>query len=155
MRTHRRRQLGASIQATGRPERAGAWPDAIQIEVSKQEVRMICGGNIAKVLVPAAFLLGGEAQAADFPSVVRKILDSQTTGRLASMGMDQRVRMTDCVVSTLSGLPGGKKRFIVEGANLDEQEHRFGEALNEERAKWKQNIARACSSIAMGNGSDD
>lgn len=113
------------------------------------------GGSGASLAIAAHFLLAGAAAAADFPSVVRKVLDSQTDGRLASMGAEQRARMTDCVVSTLSGLPGGRKRYVVEGASLDEQEHRFGEVVNEDRAKWKQAIARACSSIAMGRGSDD
>lgn len=113
------------------------------------------GMTVLRAFALSWTLLATSAVAADFPSVVRKILDSQTDGRLAKMGRDQRSRMTDCVISTLSGLPGGKKRFIAEGASLDEQEHRFGEVVNEDRAKWKQNIARACSSIAMGGDSKD
>ena len=89
-------------------------------------------------------------EAADFPRVVRSILDSQTTGRLATMDAGKRLRMTDCVIATLNGLPNGKKRYIVEGASLDEQEHRFGEVVQENNAQWKQAIARACASIAMG-----
>jgi len=90
------------------------------------------------------------AAGADFPSVVRAILDSQTTGRLASMGPGKRARMTNCVIAALSGVPNGKKRYIVGGKDLDEQEHRFGEVVQENHAEWKQAIARACSSIAMG-----
>ena len=92
---------------------------------------------------------------ASFPQVVRAVLDAQTDGRLAKMGRDQRARMTDCVIATLAGLPGGKKRYIVEGASLDEQQDRFGEVVQEDRAKWKQKIATACSKIAVELTSND
>jgi hypothetical protein len=55
----------------------------------------------------------------------------------------------------LSGLPNGRKRYIVEGSTLDEQQDRFGEVVEADRAKWKQAIAKACSSIAMGGSSND
>ena len=71
------------------------------------------------------------------------------------MGPDKRARMTDCVVATLAGLPNGQKRFVVEGANYEEQEHRFGQVVDEDRAKWRQKIAKACSKIAMGSDSKD
>ncbi len=102
-----------------------------------------------------AFGSSTAAQAADFPKVVRSILDSQTTGRLATMGPGKRARMTDCVISTLNGLPNGKKRYIVEGGTLDQQEHRFGEVVQENHAQWKQEIARACAQIAMGKDQQD
>jgi hypothetical protein len=107
-------------------------------------------------LVSALPLAGPtKAEAATFPGVVRQILDSQTDGRLARMGPNQRARMTDCVISALSGLPNGQKRYIVDGSTLDEQQDRFGEVVEADRAKWKQAIARACSSIAMGGSSND
>jgi hypothetical protein len=105
----------------------------------------------------AALAIGAatRASAASFPQVVRGVLDAQTDGRLAKMGRDQRSRMTDCVIATLAGLPGGKKRYIVEGASLDEQQDRFGEVVQEDRAKWKQKIATACSKIAVESTSND
>jgi len=109
---------------------------------------LLVGGSASMLAAPAA-------EAASFPSVVRAVLDSQTEGRIAQMGRDQRARMTDCVIGALSGLPNGKKRYIVEGATLDEQQDRFGEVVQEDRAKWKQAIAKACSSIAMGGSSED
>ena len=109
----------------------------------------------ALVLALLVFGTAPEASAASFPAVVRAILDGQTDGRLAKMGPSQRARMTDCVIATLAALPAGKKRFIVEGANLDEQEHRFGEVVQEDRAKWKQKIASACASIALNQNEDD
>ena len=111
----------------------------------------------AALVATAALAIGAAtgASAASFPQVVRAVLDAQTDGRLANMGPDQRARMTDCVIATLAGLPGGKKRYIVEGASLDEQQDRFGEVVQEDRAKWKQKIATACSKIAVESTSND
>ena len=103
----------------------------------------------------ASIILATPAAGASFPTVVRNVLDAQTDGRLAKMGRDQRARMTDCVIATLAGLPGGKKRYITEGATLDEQQDRFGEVVQEDRAKWKQKIATACSKIAVESTSTD
>jgi hypothetical protein len=71
------------------------------------------------------------------------------------MNPDQRGRMTDCVIATLAGLPGGKKRYIVQGTTLDEQQDRFGEVVQEDRAKWKQKIAQSCSKIAVEKTTGD
>jgi hypothetical protein len=111
----------------------------------------------AALMVTASLAIGAApgALAASFPTVVRAVLDAQTDGRLAKMGRDQRARMTDCVIATLAGLPGGKKRYIVEGTSLDEQQDRFGEVVQEDRAKWKQKIAAACSKIAVESSSND
>jgi hypothetical protein len=120
------------------------------MEVTLPRARL---STLAVVLV--SLLSATPATAASFPSVVRNVLDSQTDGRLAKMGRDQRARMTDCVIATLAGLPGGKKRYIAEGATLDEQQDRFGEVVQEDRAKWKQKIATACSKIAVESTSTD
>jgi hypothetical protein len=105
-------------------------------------IRAVVLGSLAIGVAPPAL-------AAGFPTVVRAVLDGQTTGRLAQMDSDQRAQMSDCVIATLAGLPAGKKRYIVEGASFDEQEHRFGEVVQEDRAKWKQKIASACGKIAL------
>jgi hypothetical protein len=104
-----------------------------------------------RTIVLALLALGAApaASAAGFTTVVRAVLDGQTTGRLASMDSDQRAQMTDCVIATLVGLPAGRKRYITEGASFEEQEHRFGEVVQENRAQWKQKIASACGKIAM------
>ena len=95
------------------------------------------------------------AAAASFPVVVRAILNAQSDGRIANMGPDQKARMIECVISALSGVPNGQKRLVAEGATLDEQTDRFGDLVNADRAKWKQAIAKACASIAMGGSSND
>jgi len=109
--------------------------------------------------IPTIFLtlvlVASPAAAASFPAVVRAVLDAQTDGRLAKMSSERRARMTDCVIASLAGLPDGKKRFIVEGASLDEQQDRFGDVVQEDRAKWKQHIAQSCSRIAIESDNKD
>ena len=92
--------------------------------------------------------LATAASADDFPKIVRTILDRQTDGPLAQMDSKRRSRMTDCVVDTLGDLPPGSKRKIVEAGNLEAQEHAFGQVVDEEHARWRKNIARACGQIA-------
>jgi len=86
--------------------------------------------------------------AGDFNSVVRAVLNHQTSGQLAEMDSARRAKMTDCVIQALQPLPEGFKRKIVEGKTLEEQQHAFGEVVQDNHAKWKQNIAKACSDIA-------
>ena len=99
-------------------------------------------------LVFASLLVSASAVAADFPTVVRAILDNQTDGPLTEMDADKRARMTDCVIETLAALPSGLKDKIVEGKDLEEQEHRFGQVVDENHAKWRQTIAQKCGHIA-------
>ena len=80
--------------------------------------------------------------------MVRAILDHQADGPLAEMDADKRAKMTDCVVETLAALPSGLKKKIVEGKDLEEQEHRFGQVVDENHAKWRQTIAQKCGHIA-------
>jgi hypothetical protein len=103
----------------------------------------------AVVLASLAIGSAPPAFAAGFPTVVRAVLDGQTTGRLAQMDRDQRAQMTDCVIATLAGLPNGRKQYVVAGADFADQQHRFGEVVQEDRAKWKQKIASACGKIAL------
>lgn len=84
----------------------------------------------------------------DFPTVVRAILDHQTDGPLAEMDADKPARMTDCVIETLSALPSGLQKKIVEGKDLEEQEHLFGQVVDADHAKWRQTIAQSCGQIA-------
>jgi hypothetical protein len=93
-----------------------------------------------------------KALAADFPSIVSQILKAQTDGPVSKMSAAKKQSLINCVNKVLVGLPAGRKRFVVEGANFDEQERRFGTVVMENRAEWKQNIAKACSKIAMQGG---
>jgi len=91
------------------------------------------------------------AAAGDFNSVVRAVLDNQKSGQLAEMDSATRAKMTDCVIQALQPLPDGFKRKITDGKTLAEQQHAFGEVVQADHAKWKQNIAKACSDIATAN----
>lgn len=97
----------------------------------------------------ASLLFAAPASAAEFPSVVRAILDYQTDGPLAEMNPAKRAQMTACVIDTLAALPSGLKRRIVEGKDLEDQERRFGQVVDADHAKWRQTIARACGQIAV------
>jgi hypothetical protein len=101
-----------------------------------------------RTVVLASLLLAVPAAAADFPTVVRAILDHQSDGPLTEMDADKRARMTDCVVETLAALPSGLQKKIVEGKDLEEQEHLFGQVVDENHAKWRQTIAQKCGHIA-------
>jgi hypothetical protein len=98
------------------------------------------------------FLYISPAPAADFPSIVAKVLNSQTDGRIAKLDPATKQEMVNCVNGVLAGLPNGKKKFVVEGANYDEQESRFGKVVKENRAEWEQKIAKGCGQIAMRGG---
>jgi hypothetical protein len=107
--------------------------------------------GLAALFALGALLPGGApaAAAVDFPTVVRQILDGQTDGRIANMGASQKSAMIACVIGALDPLPAGRKRYVVEGADFGQQQHRFGEVVNENHAKWKQAIANACAKIAL------
>jgi hypothetical protein len=98
------------------------------------------------------FLSISPASAADFPSIVAKVLNSQTDGRIAKLDPATKQEMVNCVNGVLAGLPNGKKKFVAEGANYDEQESRFGKVVKENRAEWEQKIAKGCGQIAMRGG---
>lgn len=104
-----------------------------------------------QILVLASILLAAPAAAADFPTVVRAILDHQSEGPLTEMDGATRKKMTDCVVTTLDALPSGLKRKITEGRTLEDQEHAFGQVVDAEHAKWRQTIAKQCGHIAVDN----
>ena len=101
-----------------------------------------------RVVILASLFLATPAAAADFPTVVRSILDHQTDGPLTEMDADKRAEMTNCVIQTLSALPQGLQRKIVEGKDLEEQEHLFGQVVDADHAKWRQTIAKECGHIA-------
>ena len=103
------------------------------------------------LVVLAAMLVATPAFADDFPTVVRAILDRQTDGPLTEMDAGKRAKMTDCVVDTLGALPSGLQKKIVEAGGIEEQEHAFGQVVDADHAKWRQNIAKACGEIATAD----
>ena len=89
------------------------------------------------------------ANAASFGAVVEKVLMSQQSGPVAKLNTDRKRQLVACVNKVLAAMPAGKKRYVTEASSLDEMQDRFGEVVMENRAEWKQKIAKSCASIAM------
>ena len=104
--------------------------------------------RLSGAVLLGSLLIAKPAAAADFPTVVRAILDHQTDGPLTEMDADKRAEMTDCVVQTLAAVPEGLQRKIVEGKDVEEQEHLFGQMMDADHAKWRQTAAKECGHIA-------
>lgn len=107
--------------------------------------------RIAFTLAALGLCQAPSASLADtsFPEVVSEILNGQNEGRISEMGAQQKSQMIDCVNKVLDGLPAGQKRYILEGSDFEDREHRFGKIVQENHAEWKQKIASACAEIAM------
>jgi hypothetical protein len=109
--------------------------------------------RVAAALSAFAALAGVQASTAvaggDFSSIVTQVLLNQRDGPVAQLSDDRKLELIACVNNVLADLPNGKKRFIIEAASYDEQEDRFGEVVMENRAEWKQRIARSCAHIAV------
>ncbi len=88
----------------------------------------------------------------EFAAIVAEILSAQTEGRISEMGPQQKIAMIACVNGVLVNMPNGKKRYIMQGVDLDEREDRFGKVLYENRGEWVQNVARACARVALSGG---
>jgi hypothetical protein len=110
------------------------------------------GASSRRAAAALFIVFASPALAADFPTVVANILNSQTDGRIAKLDPATKRDMIACVNRVLAGLPGGKKRFVVEGASYSEQQSRFGKVVKENRAEWEQKIAQGCGQIAMRKG---
>jgi len=89
------------------------------------------------------------ASAITFPSAVDQILRSQQSGPVSKLDDARKGELIVCVNDVLSGLPNGKKRFVLEAASFDEMQDRFGTVVMENRAEWKQKIAAGCAHIVI------
>ncbi len=101
------------------------------------------------LVVAGALLTSGPANAGSFGSIVEKVLMSQQSGPVAKLDADRKRELVSCVNGVLAGLPAGKKRYVAEATSFDQMQDRFGEVVMENRAEWKQKIAKRCASIAM------
>ena len=102
----------------------------------------------AAVIVFGAFI-AAPAEAGSFGAVVEKVLMSQQDGPVAKLDANRKRELVSCVNNVLAALSNGKKRYITEASTFDEMQDRFGEVVMENRAEWKQKIAKSCASIAM------
>ena len=74
---------------------------------------------------------------------------AEQDGPVSKLPDDKKHELITCVNEVLDGLPNGKKRFVIEAASYDEMENRFGKVVMENRAEWKQRIARSCAHIVV------
>jgi hypothetical protein len=86
---------------------------------------------------------------ASFPAVVEKVLMNQTNGPVSKLTPDKKRELISCVNQVLADLPNGRKKFIVQAVSYEDMEHRFGTVVMENRAEWKQRIARGCAHIVV------
>ena len=86
---------------------------------------------------------------ASFPAVVEKVLMNQTNGPVSKLTPDKKRELISCVNQVLAELPNGRKKFVAAAASYDEMEDRFGTVVMENRAEWKQRIARGCAHIVV------
>ena len=85
----------------------------------------------------------------DFPTAVEQVLQAQQDWPVGQLNDDKKRELIACVNNVLTELPDGKKRFVVEAVSFDEMENRFGKVVMENRAEWKQRIARSCAHIVV------
>ena len=90
-----------------------------------------------------------EAGSSSFPSAVEQILLNQTEGHVSTLSSDKKRELVVCVNNVLSAMPNGMKRFVLEGSTYDDMESRFGKVVMDNRAEWKQKIARGCAHIVV------
>ncbi len=84
-----------------------------------------------------------------FSAAVERILMSQKEGRVSTLSTDKKRALVACVNNVLTAMPNGKKRFVLAATSFDEMESRFGKVVMENRAEWKQKIARGCAHIVV------
>jgi len=101
----------------------------------------------AAVLMLGSF--AAPAAAANFGAVVEQVLMNQQDGRVGQLSADKKRELVSCVNKVLAKLPAGKKRYVAEATSFDQMQDRFGEVVMENRAEWKQKIAKSCAKIAM------
>ena len=101
------------------------------------------------LLVTGLVVAAVPANASSFGAIVERVLMSQQSGPVAKLDAERKRQLVGCVNNVLAALPAGKKRFVAEASTLDEMQDRFGKVVMENRAEWKQKIAKSCARIAM------
>jgi len=111
--------------------------------------KTILGAAAALTFASATIATTPAFAGASFPAVVEKVLMNQTDGPVSKLPADKKRELISCVNQVLAELPNGKKKFVVAATSYDEMEHRFGSVVMENRAEWKQRIARGCAHIVV------
>ena len=103
----------------------------------------------ATAILLTALALPAPAFAGGFGSVVEKVLMAQQDGRVGKLSAEKKRELVSCVTGVLEKLPAGKKRYVANASSFDQMQDRFGEVVMENRAEWKQKIAKSCAKIAL------
>lgn len=93
-------------------------------------------------------LCAGAAHAVTFNGAVEQVLLGQRSGPVVKLNAANKRELIGCVISALAKMPEARKRYVTEAADYSQMEDRFGEVVMENRAEWKQKIARRCAGIA-------
>jgi hypothetical protein len=106
-------------------------------------------GTAAALIFVSATTATPAFAGASFPAVVEKVLMNQTDGPVSKLPADKKRELISCVNQVLAELPNGKKKYVVAATSYEDMEHRFGSVVMENRAEWKQRIARGCAHIVV------
>ena len=106
-------------------------------------------GAAALTVVAASVITTPALAGASFPAVVEKVLMNQTDGPVSKLPADKKRELISCVNQVLAELPNGRKKFVIAATSYEDTEHRFGSVVMENRAEWKQRIARGCAHIVV------
>ncbi len=106
--------------------------------------RHACGAALLLGLLSAS----SAAQAVSFSGAVEQVLLAQRGGPVGRLNEENKRELIACVVNALNGLPAPRKRYVTDSAGFDQMQDRFGEVVMENRAEWKQKIAKRCAGIA-------
>ncbi len=69
-----------------------------------------------------AFIACGPAHAVSFNAAVEQVLLGQRSGPLVKLNAQNKRELIACVISTLSGVPAARKRYITEAADFAQME---------------------------------
>ena len=106
-------------------------------------------GTASFTMLAASAITSPTLAGASFPAVVERVLMNQTNGPVSKLTPDKKRELISCVNQVLAELPNGRKKFVVAATSYEDMEHRFGTVVMENRAEWKQRIARSCAHIVV------
>ncbi len=106
-------------------------------------------GALGIVTMALTGAISPAAAGTSFPAAVEQILKHQQKGLVGKLSDQKKHELIVCVNQVLAELPNGRKRYVIQAANFDELEYRFGKVVMENHAEWKQKIARGCAHIVV------
>ena len=118
-------------------------------EIGVTEMNRFLAHTAGALVALGTVMASAPAYAGSFDAIVEKVLMNQRDGVVGKLPADRKRQLVSCVNGVLAELPAGRKRYVAEAVSLDQMQDRFGEVVMENRAEWKQKIAKKCARIAM------